>query len=163
MRIIAHRGNINGPDVNKENSPTTIYNALTRGFDVEIDVQERESFNRRLLVGHDDADYVLNLDEIDDVTDRVWFHAKNTKAAMDLLDLKREFGYNYHIFMHNKDQAVLTDTGFIWEYPTVYFTTGPTMINVMPESVGLTTDDFKPWQFHAICTDYARDYAKVFK
>ena len=38
MIYISHRGNIDGPDTGKENSPDYIIKALSLGFDVEIDV-----------------------------------------------------------------------------------------------------------------------------
>ena len=38
MLKISHRGNINGPDLEKENSIEQIFIAIGKGFDVEIDV-----------------------------------------------------------------------------------------------------------------------------
>ena len=50
MKIIAHRGLVNGPDKNKENTLPTIMSALGLGFDVEVDVWLQ---NNQLKLGHD--------------------------------------------------------------------------------------------------------------
>ena len=39
MKLIAHRGNIFGSDTSKENSPDYIDEALSKEFDVEIDIR----------------------------------------------------------------------------------------------------------------------------
>ena len=38
MKLIAHRGNINGPNPEMENNPEYILNTLSLGYDCEIDV-----------------------------------------------------------------------------------------------------------------------------
>ena len=38
MRLIAHRGNLNGPNPLTENDPTRITYCIEEGYDVEIDV-----------------------------------------------------------------------------------------------------------------------------
>lgn len=38
MKIISHRGNLNGPSPKTENTPEQIDFALKKGFDVEIDL-----------------------------------------------------------------------------------------------------------------------------
>jgi hypothetical protein len=38
MRIIAHRGNLDGPDPTRENSPIYVMAALAAGVDVEVDL-----------------------------------------------------------------------------------------------------------------------------
>jgi hypothetical protein len=38
MYLIAHRGNINGPNKEHENSPGYILNAIELGYDVEVDI-----------------------------------------------------------------------------------------------------------------------------
>ena len=38
MKIISHRGNIRGPNPEKENRPSYIDCALGNGYDVEIDI-----------------------------------------------------------------------------------------------------------------------------
>ena len=38
MLKISHRGNVNGPDLEKENTIEQIFIAIGKGFDVEVDV-----------------------------------------------------------------------------------------------------------------------------
>ena len=39
MKLIAHRGNIDGPNPSKENHPEYIESAIVDGYDVEIDLR----------------------------------------------------------------------------------------------------------------------------
>ena len=39
MKIIAHRANLNGPNINDENQISSINKCIDLGFDVEIDVR----------------------------------------------------------------------------------------------------------------------------
>ena len=50
MKFIAHRGNLNGPEPDKENSITQIKKCIELGFDVEIDLRV---INEELWLGHD--------------------------------------------------------------------------------------------------------------
>ena len=50
MKLIAHRGLMNGPDKEKENTPKQIELALKEGFDAEIDLWWS---NGRFWLGHD--------------------------------------------------------------------------------------------------------------
>ena len=38
MHFISHRGNLNGPDLQNENNPIYVQNAVNLGFEVEIDI-----------------------------------------------------------------------------------------------------------------------------
>ena len=58
MLLIAHRGNLNGPDPINENKPETIKNVINMGYDCEIDVRY---INNELFLGHDNPDYKTNL------------------------------------------------------------------------------------------------------
>ena len=48
MIIISHRGNINGPEPQKENLPDYIDFALENGLDVEVDLW----WNKGIYLGH---------------------------------------------------------------------------------------------------------------
>jgi hypothetical protein len=50
MKLIAHRGNINGPNKEKENNPDYIFTALKLGYDAEIDIWY---INNKWYLGHD--------------------------------------------------------------------------------------------------------------
>ena len=38
MKLVSHRGNINGPNPEMENDPRYVENTLAKGFSVEVDV-----------------------------------------------------------------------------------------------------------------------------
>jgi hypothetical protein len=48
--LISHRGNVNGPNADKENHPDYIIQALQLGYNVEIDVWYT---NNNWYLGHD--------------------------------------------------------------------------------------------------------------
>ena len=70
MKLIAHRGNINGPNPERENSPDYIKEALDKGFDVEIDVWK---INGSYFLGHDAPEYRIEFGFL--MNDRLWCHA----------------------------------------------------------------------------------------
>jgi glycerophosphoryl diester phosphodiesterase len=58
MKLIAHRGNINGPNPLRENSIDYIEEAISEGFDVEIDLRVEDN---QCYLGHDDPQYFVKL------------------------------------------------------------------------------------------------------
>ena len=57
MRLISHRGNIDGPNLNNENDPENILKVLNLGYDVEIDVW---FIDNEFYLGHDYPKYIVN-------------------------------------------------------------------------------------------------------
>lgn len=106
MKFIAHRGLLNGPDSNVENTPDQINLAISKGFDVEIDVWYIDS---QIFLGHDRPDYLINLEFLQ--RNEIWAHAKNYQALEHMLE------NNIHCFWHEGDERVLTSRGFVWTYP----------------------------------------------
>ena len=43
MKIISHRGNIEGPNSSTENFPDQINDCINRGYDVEIDLRIKKA------------------------------------------------------------------------------------------------------------------------
>ena len=56
MKLISHRGYINGPNKTEENSPEHILNAINNGYDVEIDVW---FIDDKWYLGHDNPTYEI--------------------------------------------------------------------------------------------------------
>ena len=54
MLLISHRGNLNGIQKKRENSPTYINEALSKGYDVEVDVRFTDD---KFFLGHDTNQY----------------------------------------------------------------------------------------------------------
>lgn len=144
-RVIAHRGNLNGPDPATENSPEQIEKARKAGFDVEIDVW---FVNGQWYTGHNAPQYKVDFSFLD--SPRYWLHAKNIEALHFLTEERTEIDCDF--FWHQNDDYTLTNNGFIWTLP------GKPLpeefgIAVLPESIVLY-DVNKAW---TICTDYAND------
>lgn len=146
MRLIAHRGLINGPDQILENNPKQIEKVLKMGFDAEIDLWINEG---SLFLGHDKPQYQIQRNFLN--SDNLWIHAKNHEALIWLTtsDL------NY--FWHQNDDYVITSHCYVWAYPGKL--TSPRSICVMPE---WHDPDFKniPLNCFGICSDYIN---KIFK
>ena len=106
MKIISHRGNLEGRIETKENNPDYIKRAL-QFFDVEIDLWLYEN---RFYLGHDEPQYQIDLNFLKN--ERLWVHAKSMKTA--------EFLYKQpliHWFWHETDKMTLTSKGYIWCFP----------------------------------------------
>jgi hypothetical protein len=109
MKLIAHRGNLDGPLPERENSIAYIQEALLLGYDVEIDVWY---INNHLFLGHDNPQYDLELDFLLQNADSLWIHAKNLAALTYLLQYSQ-----LHLFSHDKDEVILTSKRIPWVYP----------------------------------------------
>jgi hypothetical protein len=149
MKLIAHRGLFNGPDVNLENRPEQIELSFSRGFDCEVDLWIVDG---NMFLGHDRPDYPIEPKFLNN--HGLWIHAKNLAALRYL----SETGLTY--FWHQSDDCVITSNGYIWTFPGKALT--DRSIRLMPEWNGkeeytpvyerlLTT---KEDTCYAICSDY---------
>lgn len=109
-KLIAHRGNISGPNPQNENKYSYIDTALSLGFDVEVDVWVVDN---KIFFGHDKPTYNVNKNIIKEINYNGWFHCKNLEAL--------EYFYNnfneYNYFWHQSDDYVITSQGYIWTFP----------------------------------------------
>lgn len=157
MKIIAHRGLVDGPDDLKQNHPEQVMAALLEGFDAEIDVWfDRGSW----FLGHDQPTYQVPLSWL--TTEGLWIHCKNVGAFYNLRRLVTPVNY----FFHDNDLIVLTSFGNVWTYFGAPETRDPLAICVMPE---VTYDWVKieemanKGQWSGFCTDYPRKLIKCLK
>lgn len=147
MKLIAHRGNINGPNEELENNPKQILNTLLLGYDCEIDVH---LINKELWLGHDEPQYKINLNFLLDNKDKLWLHCKNLEALNYLINFKE-----LNIFWHNNDEYTITSRGYIWSY--IGMKTTSKIICVMPELQNNKKYEnfiFNDIDCYGICTDY---------
>ena len=110
MILIAHRGNINGRFESYENEPTYLDMAIKAGYDVEIDVWEK---NNMLFLGHDEPQYSLDMKWLRNNISRLWIHCKNIDALLHFTNTDYPFNY----FWHETDTVTLTSKNYIWAYP----------------------------------------------
>lgn len=147
MIFIAHRGNWEGPNPEKENHPDYIANALFHNFEVEVDVWVIDG---KFILGHDLPQYEVNENFL--LNERFWHHAKNIQAFYILNKMKPNYLIN--CFFHDTDAAVLTSGGWLWTYPGKELTQDS--IAVMPERV----PGWDVSKAYGICTDYGLEYQK---
>ncbi|KAI8586030.1 hypothetical protein BDZ88DRAFT_430477 [Geranomyces variabilis] len=145
--IIAHRGNLNGPDKSRENTLDFIDEAIAAGFEVEVDVW---LVGDRLHLGHDGPELAISPSDLERRASHLWCHAKNVQALSYLLKRSASF----RSFSHDTDDYVITSDQRIWAFPGKELIPGS--IAVMPERV---PEQRGIWECHAICTDYAALYA----
>jgi hypothetical protein len=144
MILISHRGNTTGPMESWENEPTYIDLAISKGYDVEVDVWY---INGQLYLGHDKPQYSVNFKWFSDRSSKLWIHCKNIDAI--IFFKTNEYKLNY--FWHETDAITLTSLNYIWAYPgkqPIKYS-----IAVMPE---IKDDSIS--QCLGICSDYITTY-----
>lgn len=142
MKIIAHRGLLDGPDVALENHPIIIELAISLGYDVEIDLRYE---NNTFYLGHDIAQYEISEEWLHERKNYLWIHCKDVAALLKI----KSTDLNY--FWHENDTCTLTSHGYIWAYPGKQPIEGS--VAVLPE---IHNDDVSVC--FAVCTDYSERY-----
>jgi hypothetical protein len=148
MKLIAHRGNIGGPNPSQENNPEYIEAAIAEGYDVEIDIRYN-TLNKKFYLGHDESQYLITWFWLEKYIDNLWIHCKNIEALYEFAYAITRFNY----FWHQEDDFTLTSKNYIWTYPGKSYT--PKSIIVMPEwdtSVNLT--NISKFNCHGVCSDF---------
>ena len=145
MKIIAHRGLVDGPNKKLENEPSSIMIALDMGFDVEIDVNY---CNKRWMLGHDAPVHPVDIEFL--LQPGLWLHVKNLAAMLALST------YDVNYFWHQEDDYTLTSKGYIWTYPGKQLT--HKSVCVLPEWQDTKLINL-PKHCYGICSDYVSDAA----
>lgn len=136
MKIISHRGNVNGRNLDLENNPDHI-NKLSKEIHCEIDVWK---IDRNLYLGHDKPEYKIKKTFFQN--QNLWCHAKNLEAFKFLLD------GNIRCFYHSSDDFTLTSNGFIWTFPSKELCNRSIIVD--------TSDKWarKNYKCYGVCVDY---------
>jgi glycerophosphoryl diester phosphodiesterase len=142
MKLIAHRGLIDGPNEVLENRPEHIRRAIKLGYDCEIDLWATDS---KLYLGHDTADYPISEGFLKQ--GGLWIHCKNVEAVEYCLD---DIKLNY--FWHDKDDRTITSKGYIWTYPEKALTKWS--IRLLPEWHDPEFKTILETTCYGICSDY---------
>jgi|ERR1700722_6602313 len=147
MIIISHRGNTDGPQTasHGENHPNSIIEALSKNYDVEIDVW---LIDDKYVLGHDKPEYEINKLFF---TNRLWCHAKNLPALHNMIH------DGIHCFYHNTDDATITSKGWIWTYPGKQIISNSS-IAVIPETI----KNYDISKSGGFCSDYT-NYLEIYK
>jgi hypothetical protein len=143
MIYISNKGNLSGPNPEKENLPEYIDEALKRNFEVKIDLWCSDG---RLYLGEDYPRHKVSLDWLTSRYLKLWIHCKNIEA---LIFMQKE--NHFHYFWHEKDFLTLTSLNFIWvnsDYKTV-----ENSIVYLPEALKIKFDSCL-----GICSDFILNY-----
>ena len=108
MFYISHRGNLDGLNPERENSPEYIDEALSKGYDVEIDVWFVDG---KFSLGHDFPQYATSRDWLYKRRKNIWIHCKNFNALSELVRQP-----SLRVFFHEKEQYTIISNGLIWAH-----------------------------------------------
>jgi hypothetical protein len=151
MIYIAHRGLLNGPDKNKENTLPQIRESLLKGFDCEIDVW---LVNDEWYLGHDGPDTKISLDFITQNWHNLWIHTKNEESFIAMVNMDEMMNF----FWHDTDTYTLTSLGYPWVYPGEKLFSKA--VCVLPERV-MKIHEAKGLECFAVCSDYIEDIREL--
>jgi hypothetical protein len=144
MILISHRGNLSGPILERENSPSYIDEAISASFDVEVDVWYKD---KCWYLGHDLPEYKIDIKWLLDREPKLWIHCKNIES---LIEVKK---YCLHYFWHENDTFTLTSKNYIWAYPRKNII--KESIVLLPELYNNDLDNSK-----GVCSDYIKKYKR---
>lgn len=143
MILISHRGNIFGKEVDFENSPDFINNALKLNYHVEVDIWY---INEKLYLGHDEPQFEIDLDYLNN--DKFFVHCKNDLS----LELMSKYNLKCDYFWHQNDKYTLTSKKIVWVYPKQKVLKNS--IVVLPE----LSDEQNLSISKGVCSDYIAKY-----
>jgi len=145
MILIAHRGNLNGPNPKLENNPEYLLSAIKAGYYVECDLWLIDNI---LYLGHDSPQYKISIYFLLNIKKYLFCHCKNIQVLYYLLSEYPELEF----FYHDSDDYTLTSKNNIWTYPGKNIT--EKSIIVMPER----SNNHIYFNCYGICTDYPEKY-----
>ena len=143
MKIISHRGNINGKVLDKENKPSYLDSAILSKIEVETDIRW---IDNKFYLGHDNPDYIINEEWILKRKEYIWFHCKNLESAKELSKIE-----NVKYFCHSNDDYVLTSTKYLWVHNLKLPIDNTCIIPLLDEQ---SVKNFENKDVYAICTDH---------
>lgn len=162
--IISHRCNLNGPDPKTENTIEAIQKCIQARVDIELDIWYT---NGKFFLGHEGPTTEFNPFIFDFGDSRIWFHCKSIET-MDIL-YKQHFhfwegqnwGNQYRLFFHDKDDMTLTSNQEFWTYPGRKLYSNS--IAVMPEYQNYeyrsyVSKLFLEEKIKGICSDFPLDW-----
>lgn len=103
--LIAHRGNVDGPNKERENSPSYLREALDKGFHVECDIRHTSD---GFFLGHDFPEHAID-DQGFLFRSGVWVHAKDWDTFFAMRNLRVPI----YFFQEDEPYSVVSN-GEIW-------------------------------------------------
>lgn len=150
MKLIAHRGNVLGPDAKRENTESYILEALSLGYDCEIDIW---IIDKHFFLGHDEPLLETTAHFLHTYKNSLWIHCKNSAS------LEYFVKHNYNCFYHDKDNYTLTSHGYVWG--NINSIIIKDMICVMPEKYTFSPSHSDLIECLGICSDFIQNYTQL--
>ena len=150
MILISHRGNLNGLNPERENSPPYIREAISAGFDVEIDVR---FLNDTIWLGHDEPQYKVSLSFLEEIKDHSWLHCKNFAALSGLVD------QDFRVFYHEKEKYTILNNGLIWAHD-IQLVDEKCIVPLLSLESVLSYDN---QNIYGICSDFVQECRNKFE
>lgn len=153
MILIAHRGNLNGPNPKFENHPDYIAKAISKGYNVEVDLWNIDNI---WVLGHDIPEYEINSTLLDSfkMSTSCWYHTKNLEALQVLSSSQKYRDWKY--FWHDRDDYTLTSNKKIWTFPNKHVTLGCIIVcHDKQETLKMAKKDI-----FGVCSDYVSEVKK---
>lgn len=151
MKIISHRGNLNGPNLLLENSLDYIQKAIDLEFITEVDLRLE---NNKLYFGHDFAQYQVDLKWILDRKDMLLIHIKDSNALEYIIDIN----ININFFVHQNDDFTIISNGYIWTHNINYMNKK----SIIP-LINIIDKKYLSYNCYGVCTDFPIEYEKIIK
>lgn len=137
---LANRGNLEGVNVDEENSMEYLQNAISKGFCVKTDIW---LILGRTVTGVTHPSKGIDLNALS--KDKVLIQARNSSAYFYLLE------QGYHCFWRETDRFVMTNRNYILSYGGYTF---PKAIVMDPEEPTV----LKPEDYIGICSNFIAGY-----
>ena len=141
--LIAHRGNTNGKQPERENTVAYIEEALAKGYHCEIDICKFDG--EKFYLGHDEPQEAVSIKWLRD--QQLWCHAKSEEALHFMIENKVP---NY--FWHQEDDVTLTSSGYIWTHSNNNIYTNKSIVCHMDRPTPQDMVNYK--NTSGICSDY---------
>jgi hypothetical protein len=145
MIFISHRGNTNSINEDLENTQEYIDLAISKGYEVEIDVW---NIDGNLFLGHDEPERPVALDWLRSRKDKLWIHTKNRPALEFFTSIKDGFKF----FWHTVEPFILTSNCLIWAHD--YEPIEDDSLCIVPLLSLEQVQDAEVREWHAVCTDF---------
>ncbi len=150
MILISHRGNIDSVIKNKENTLPYIDNAISLGYDVEIDLRR---IDQNLYLGHDKPEQKVDYDWLFERRKNLWIHVKDINSFNFCLDTPLTY------FFHEKERHTLISNNLIWSHDL----SEATEKSIIPLiNLKIDKNEAKKYKKVAgICSDYISHYREI--
>lgn len=156
IKIISHRGNLNGCYPLTENHPTVIEYLLQQlDYDIEVDVRV---INDKIFLGHDTPEYEVDINYLLSKKDRLWIHCKTKETYFELSKYKQ-----LRIFLHDLEIFTVTSLKEKWTADINYCSNS--YLVLMPD-FEIHNSQWTKWllkNVNGICTDYPMYWQKEFE